>query len=362
MTLEYKCPNCSGAVAFDAASQQLKCPFCDSEFDVEALKSLNETQENEKEEVEWASHSDTEWLAGEQEGMRLYVCNSCAGEIIAEESTAATSCPFCGNPVIMKGQLSGSARPDLIIPFQLDKKAAMEALKTHLSGKRLVPRSFKSDNKLNEIKGLYVPFWLFDAEVDANMRYKATTIRNWSDAQFNYTETRTYNVVRQGEMAFEKVPVDASAKLSAELMESLEPFDASSAKDFQTAFLAGYLADKFEFCAEHSIARANERIRATTEAEFRKTVTGYATVSAEYRGVYLKKSEVKYALFPVWTLATTWRDKTYLFAMNGQTGKFVGDLPTDWGAFWGWFFGLTAIISVVLIVLAAIVGLVLMFV
>ncbi|MCL1863266.1 MAG: hypothetical protein FWF78_06855 [Defluviitaleaceae bacterium] len=346
---EFKCPNCDGAIAFDAKSQQMKCPYCDSEFDIEAL---TETVDENEAPVEWAAHEDAEWREGEQEGMRIYSCNTCAGEIIAEESTAASSCPYCGNPVIMKGQLSGSAKPDLIIPFKVDKKAAIEALQQHLSGKKLLPKCFKSTKRLNEIKGLYVPFWLFDADVNANMRYRATTVRSWSDSRFHYTETRTFRVTRQGEMAFDKVPVDASAKMPADLMESIEPFNTNDAVDFQTAFLAGYLADKFDFCEKHCIERANERIRASTEDSFRKTVTGYASVTPEYRGVYLKKSVVKYALLPVWVMCTTWRDKNYLFAMNGQTGKFVGDLPTDWGIFWRWFIILSVVITALLIGIA----------
>ncbi|MCL2200118.1 MAG: hypothetical protein FWB80_14490 [Defluviitaleaceae bacterium] len=346
---EFKCPNCDGAIAFDAKSQQMKCPYCDSEFDIEALTEAVDEQEAP---VEWATHEDAEWTEGEQEGMRIYSCNTCAGEIIAEENTAASSCPYCGNPVIMKGQLSGSAKPDLIIPFKMDKSAAIEALQQHLSGKRLLPKCFKSTKRLNEIKGLYVPFWLFDADVNANMRYRTTQVRSWSDSRFHYTETRTFRVTRQGELAFDKVPVDASAKMPDDLMESIEPFDISEAKDFQTAFLAGYLADKFDFCEKHCIDRANERIRASTEDAFRKTVTGYASVTPEYRGVYLKKSVVKYALLPVWVMCTTWRDKNYLFAMNGQTGKFVGDLPTDWGIFWRWFALLAIGIATVLIGIA----------
>ncbi|MCL1844189.1 MAG: hypothetical protein FWF79_10295 [Defluviitaleaceae bacterium] len=345
---EYKCPNCDGAVTFDANTQQMKCPYCDSEFDVAALQSLQETIACEKDEVEWASHDDAEWSEGEQEGMRVYSCNTCAGEIITEESTAASSCPYCGNPVIMKGQLSGCAKPDLIIPFQTDKKAATESLLKHVSGKRLLPKCFKSSKRINEIKGMYVPFWLFDADVDANMRFRATTVRKWSDSRFHYTETRTFSVIRQGAMAFDSVPVDASAKMPDDLMESIEPFDAKKAVEFQTAYLAGYLADKFDFCEKHCIERANERIRASTEEAFRRTVTGYTKVTPEYRGVYLRKSVVKYALLPVWVLSTTWRDKTYIFAMNGQTGKFVGDLPTDWGIFWKWFGILTVIIAAIL--------------
>jgi DNA-directed RNA polymerase subunit RPC12/RpoP len=349
---EYKCPNCDGAVAFDASLQLMKCPFCDSEFDVAELERLKASISSENTEVEWATHEDTQWAAGEEEGIRIYSCNTCAGEIITEENTAAASCPYCGNPVIMKGQLSGSAKPDLVIPFKLDKNAAIASFKNHMNSKKLVPKCFKSNKRLAEIKGLYVPFWLYDADIDANMRYKATTVRVWSDSRFVNTETKTFCVIRQGEIAFDKVPVDASEKMPDDYMESLEPFDISQAVDFQTAYLSGYLADKFDFCEKHCITRANERIRASTEAAFRKTVSGYASVIPEHRGVFLRKSVVKYALLPVWVMSTSWRGKNFLFAMNGQTGKFVGDLPTDWGIFLKWFFILTAIFTVVLFTLS----------
>jgi len=346
--MEYKCPNCDGAVNFDSGTQQMKCTFCDSTFDVTALQDLNNAVNEERAEVEWNTHEDMTWSEGEQEGMRVYSCNTCAGEIMADVSTAATSCPYCSNPVIMKGTLSGSAKPDLIIPFKLDKKAATKALSDHLSGKHLLPKCFKSARKLEDVKGVYVPFWVFNGDVTANLRFKATTVRNWNDNKFNFIETKYFNVTRQGCMAFDNIPVGASAKMPNDLMESIEPFDIKEAVDFKTAYLSGYLADKFDFCEKHSVERANERIKKSTEVAFKKTVTGYASVTTEHRGIQLDNSTVKYMLLPVWVLNATWRGEPYLFAMNGQTGKFVGNLPTDWGIFWRWYAILTAIITVVM--------------
>jgi DNA-directed RNA polymerase subunit RPC12/RpoP len=357
---QYKCPNCDGGVNFDPGTQEMKCPFCDSTFDVEALKSYDEDCASDApDEIEWAAHEDTLWQEGEQEGLRTYLCNSCAGEVIGDAVTAAASCPYCGSPVVMTGQLSGALRPDCIIPFQLDKKAAKEALVRHLSDKKLLPRCFKSTKTLDEIKGIYVPFWLFDADIEGNMRYRTTTVRRWSDSRYNYIQTRHFSVTRRGPMAFDNVPVDASAKMPDDLMESIEPFDAKAAQDFQTAFLSGYLADKFDFDSALCKERANQRIKQSANDAFRQTVTGYTTVMPEYSGVYLKKSSVKYALLPVWTITATWRGKSYLFAMNGQTGKFVGDLPTDWGIFWRWFAILALSIAVALNLILLIAGVIL---
>ena len=345
---EYKCPCCGGAIAFDSAIQKMKCPYCDTEFEMETLKNYDSELKNDlKEDMRWESAAGADWREGEAEGLRSYVCKSCGGEIVGDENTAATSCPFCGNPVVMMGQFSGALKPDYVIPFKLDKKAAKEALIKHYSGKRLLPKVFKDENHIDEVKGIYVPFWIFDADAEANIRYKATRVRAWSDSTYNYTETSFFSVFRGGNIAFEHVPVDGSEKMPDDLMESIEPFDFSEAVDFQTAYLAGYFADKYDVDAEQSIIRANERIKKSTANAFANTVQGYASVTPETTGIRLINGQTKYALYPVWLLNTTWNGKKYTFAMNGQTGKLAGDLPLDKSAYKKWLFGLTGIASAV---------------
>lgn len=343
---EYKCPCCGGAIAFDSTIQKMKCPFCDTEFEMETLADYDrELQGDQADDMNWETRAGEKWQADETEGLRSYVCKSCGGEIVGDENTAATSCPYCGNRIVITDQLSGALKPDCVIPFKLDKEAAKETLKKHYMGKRLLPKVFKDENHIDEVKGVYVPFWLFDAEAEADIRYKASKVRTWSDSRYNYTETRYYAVCRGGSIAFENVPVDGSKKMPDELMESLEPFDFSKAVDFQTAYLAGYLADKYDVDAKQSVGRANERIRNSTEDAFAKTVTGYSSVTREAGSIRLNNGKVKYALFPVWILNTTWRGKRYLFAMNGQSGKMVGDLPLDKGAYRKWLFGLAGAVG-----------------
>jgi len=343
---EYKCPCCGGAIEFDVETQNMKCPYCDTEFEVETLKSYDEVLKAEGEDnMNWETNAGCEWREGETEGMRVYSCESCGGEIVGDETVGATECPFCGNPVVMMGQFSGALKPDYVIPFKLDKEAAKKALNKHYEGKRLLPKVFKDQNHINEIKGLYVPFWLFDADADANIRYKATRVRAWSDSNYNYTETSFFSVVRGGNIGFERVPVDGSTKMADDLMESIEPYDFSQAVDFQTAYLAGYLADKYDVDAEQSIERANTRIKKSTEDAFAATVQGYTSVMPEFSSVQLQNGRAKYALFPVWILNTTWNGQKYTFAMNGQTGKLVGDLPMDKSAYKKWLFGLTAAVG-----------------
>ena len=192
--------------------------------------------------MQWQEDAGSQWGEEETSKMRVYHCESCGGEIIADENQAATKCPYCDNPVVMKGQFQGDLRPDYVIPFKLDKAAAKERFKSHLNGKPLLPKVFRSENHIDEIKGIYVPFWLFDADAEADIRYKGTTVRTWSDSDYNYTQTSYYSILRGGRIGFERVPVDGSSKMEDDLMESIEPFDFSEAVPFQTAYLAGYMA------------------------------------------------------------------------------------------------------------------------
>ena len=342
---EYKCPCCGGAIEFDSSLQKMKCPYCDTEFDMETLASYDAGLKDEQDSMEWETSAGGEWQEGEANGLRSYICRSCGGEIVGDANTAATSCPFCGNPVVMMGQFSGALRPDFVIPFKLDKNAAKAGLQKHLTGKRLLPKIFKDQNHIDEIKGVYVPFWLFDTDADARVRYRTTKLRCWSDSEYNYTETSHFLVHRGGSVGFEHVPVDGSSRMADDLMESIEPYDFSDAVGFQTAYLAGYFADKYDVGADESIERANERVKKSAEEAFASTVEGYDTVTAESSSVQLHGGKAKYALYPVWILNTTWKGQKYTFAMNGQTGKFVGDLPVDKAAARRWKLILTAAFS-----------------
>ena len=345
--LEYKCPSCGGALHFESDLQKMKCPYCEAELDVEALKAMDEVLDDDiPEEIFWENTAGGQW-EGEENALCTYVCNSCGGKIISDSTTAATQCPYCNNNVVLAGRLSGQLKPDCVLPFMLDREDAAAGYKKHLKGKILLPKVFKDENHIREIKGIYVPVWLFDADARASVVYRATRVRHWSDSRYIYTRTSYYRVFRKGGLGFDGVPVDGSSKMDDALMESLEPFDLTKAVDFQTAYLAGYFADKYDVTAEDSVERANHRIKNTVEATFASTVVGYTSVIPISSKVGLSQGKTRYALCPVWVLSTRYKDKDYLFAMNGQTGKFVGNLPLDKGRTLGWWSGLTAAVGLV---------------
>ena len=329
--LTYKCPNCGGGVVFEASAGQMKCPFCDTLFDREAVRAMEE----ERKRAEKEGAEDSEKKDGDASGgAGYYVCQACGGEIFAGPHTAATRCPYCDNPVLLSRRFQGKWEPDMIVPFRVTKQAAVTVLKRFISDKPLVPKLFSSENHLEEMQSLYVPFWIYDASYHADIVYTATKVQRWSDRKYNYTETSYYRVERAGSLEFRRVPVDASTRMPDDLMDSLEPFRTEDAVPFRSEYLSGYLADRYDVEAELALNRAHERMRNTAKSIFRNTAKGYDSLRESSENYQYRNIVPRYALLPVWILRTEWEGKKYVFAMNGQTGKFVGELPMDRKAYW----------------------------
>ncbi len=359
----YQCPACTAPLHFVGETGKLECDYCGSTYDVAEIEALYAEKEaeaaNAQAEAEAKADEEQPWdpdSAGsdwgeEAEKMRAYSCPTCGAQLICDETTAATSCPYCGNPTVIPGQFGGTLKPDLVLPFKLSKEQAVAALKKHYQGKKLLPKTFKDENHIQEIKGVYVPFWLFDNHAELDLTYAAKTSTTRREGDYQVTRTKHYNVGRAGTMDFEKVPVDGSSKMPDDFMDSIEPYNYRELKPFSTAYLPGYLADKYDVDAREAALRAETRCKNSAEQTARRTVVGYDTVTPIQRLVHLKNGKVAYALLPVWMLSTKWEGKQYLFAMNGQTGKLVGDLPLDRKKARQWFWGIAAAASLAFILL-----------
>lgn len=358
-TTNYQCPACTGPLHFDGATGKLVCEYCGSSYTTNEIEAM--FSEKNKQAVENAAYvnnqqtAESEWNAtftdgwGQDAGdMVSYNCTSCGAELICEKTTGATECPYCGNPTIAPAQFSGALKPQFIIPFKYDKKYAMDALKKHYSGKKLLPKIFTEKNHIEKIQGIYVPFWLYNGAAAAEVSFAGERVFKHREGNYEVTETSIFDIYRAGDLQFDNIPVDASKKMDDDLMDSLEPFDYSELTNFKMAYLPGYLADKYDVSVEECAERADLRAANSVVSVMRDTVDKtYATVHEKGRNVRLFRGNVNYALLPVWLLNTRWGDKTYTFAMNGQTGKFVGNLPMDKSLYWKWHLKFAAGIAAV---------------
>lgn len=344
-SITYKCPNCDGGLEFDPKSQKFKCGYCLSEFTQEELLALTPEHSQAEQRAEEPA-AEAEALAGEaapehgaqaeqdpgEAQMLIYSCPSCGAELVTDETTAATFCYYCHNPVVLSGKLEGRYRPDCVLPFEMDRKKAEEIFKTWIGRKKYVPKDFYSPRQMELLEGIYYPYWLYNCELDGRIRADATKLKVWNTGAVEYTETSRFQVERQGTMKVENVIRNALKKADHRLSEGVMPFDFAKAKEFQTGYLSGFKAERRDLEKEEYEQEVQQEISEFAVNELRNSLTGYHTVNVADHEEKLLSSKWQYALMPVWVL--TYKDKKdgklYYFAMNGQSGKVCGVLPVDY--------------------------------
>ena len=349
---DYKCPCCGASLIFK--NEALHCDSCGNDFDLDGLRQINEADSQLKGEskYDWEHYEPRTYESDDEIELASYTCPSCGAEITGDETMGSTVCPYCGSAAVVKGQFDGALRPDYIIPFKTDKKAAVSAFENDFKNAPFLPDAFKVKKKIEEMAGVYVPFWMFDCDCNAAITYSASKIITWSDSEYNYTKTDHYKIFRSGSVGFANIPVDGSKKADDAYMEAVEPFDYNAAVDFSGAYLSGYLADKYDVSAEDSIERANERVKNSTVSVFRDTISGYASVTPDNTTINFSGGKIRYSLLPVWMLNIKYMNKIYKFAINGQTGKVVGEYPVDKGKKWRYFAKVAGISYIAAIIIA----------
>ncbi len=348
MAETYKCPGCGAPITFNGEAGQMVCEYCDTHVDVTQMDVINDMySENVVDETP---------VEREYCDFDGYKCESCGAEIVTDEYTSATFCSFCGSPTMIKGRLSGALKPEKLIPFKIQRDAAVEAYKKW-AGKGLVtPSGFRKESTIEKITGIYVPFWLYDYGADAHVNAKATKKRTDRRGDTIYTHTDHYNVGRHVQAEFDKIPTDASEKMDDRIMDLLEPYNYSELTDFQMPYLSGYQSEKFTYDANELATRAEKRVRQYIIDEARGTISGYSSVNIISSNVKLNRHKADYTLMPVWILNYNYKGKMHTFAMNGQTGKIVGKLPKSFGKIAAWFGGIFACTSGILMLLGGLFG------
>ena len=318
--IDHKCPNCDAALKFNPHGGNWKCEYCKSEFNLEQLNFHEEKIKNEEKEVKKVTN---------EEGFDIYTCNNCGASIVVEPNVSATSCVYCKNTAILKDKLHGDFNPNYVIPFKYTKEDAIAAFKKLGKGKPLMPKAFNIKKNIKEISGVYIPFWLYDFDAAGEINADCKRITTWRSGNYRYTKTDTYLAIRGGNMKFEKVPVDGSKRFPNDVMNSIEPFDYNELKDFSYSYLSGFLSEKYDMTSDEVINEAINRAKNSFIEEMKKDIRGYNTVIPTTNSINLNNTKKLYVLLPVWMLNVKYKDKIHTIAMNGQTGKMVGNIPVD---------------------------------
>lgn len=335
--IDFKCSNCGSSMLFDSKTGALACTGCGRN---DAIEGLPDPLDAVKEPA-----PATE-----------YHCPNCGGLIEADEETTATLCSFCGSSAILGDRLNGALTPDQVLPFAIGKEEAVRAFKKWCRNGRLTPKGFMTADRIKSITGTYVPFWLYGLNNHIEVRAQATKVRSYTQGDYQYTETQHFVIYRRIRLNYTQVPLDASAKMSDQLMDRLEPFPYHQLKSFKTPYLAGYQADKYSYAGEELLPRAKEKIRPYIESYIQGAVAGYTTVSYTQKDIDTRMTQADYALIPVWVVHYDYDKLEHTFAMNGQTGKVVGKPPISFAKVAAWFGGISGVSFLSLKVISLLMG------
>lgn len=318
--LDNKCPHCSALITFDIKKQLWHCEYCDSDV---TLDELNKRASN--------ASSEENNKVRDTIDVDEYTCKNCGAKVIADENTASTFCVYCGNATILKNKLTGMYAPDYIIPFKNTKDEIIINFKNLQKGRPLMPKLFNNPKNIEKITGIYIPFWLYDINISGKAEFKGLKVSSWRSGDYLYTKTDTYNLIREANIEFDRIPSDGSSRFDNDLMQSLEPFEYDHFEKYNHAYLAGFLAEKYDVDENSASESALSRSENSTIDEMKNTCNAFSGVSLTNNYLDKKIKETDYVLLPVWMLNVKYGNKNYTFAMNGQTGKMVGNIPIHKG-------------------------------
>lgn len=383
--ISYKCSNCDGELVFNPKMQKYRCEYCASAFSQEELAQMQPATEEEKpardtgaafgteptpsgtkketgtkeetaasagaaDNTENSRKKEEKAGAGNEEGM-VYNCPSCGAQIVTDDTTAATFCYYCHNPVVLSGRVSGEFLPHKIIPFTIDRKQATDKFMEYVHTKKFVPKAFFNKSQIEKISGVYFPYWMVDMDMAGSMQAEARNVRVWRSGDTEYTETKVYRIEREGDIHLEDITRNALKKANSKLSERILPYDVSKVQKFHMGYLSGFLAEKRDIERKELEANVENEAKEYGKKLLRETVNGYSSVSVHNCHMNFQKENWDYIMLPVWTVTYKGKDgKIYYYSMNGQNGNVSGELPIDYKKVW--------LLSIVIFIVVLILGLI----
>ena len=296
--MQFKCVNCGGNVVYDPKSGNMICVSCNSVNSEEIVK-----QEDS------------------------YTCPACGGALKVNDFTSATRCEYCGAYNIIDEKITYPYGPDLVLPFRFSKEQATELLRKEFKDELFCPNDFLSQRTLEDLKGNYVPFWLYSYDTHAVWSGIGTKVRKWRSGDIEYTEISEYNVYREMDIDFKRIPVDASIPMPDQIMDLMEPYEYKDLEAFQPKYLSGFQGETYNQTPVELEKRAKSKADMDTEAWLNSTMTGYNSLRPSQKQFTHQPNAREFAMMPVWKYVYRYHNTNFEYYINGQTGKVYGKLP-----------------------------------
>lgn len=322
-----QCPACGAAIQFDPGSGKLKCPYCHHEEHVPEATSQSKVEELDFHQAE--ERSSFRW--GEEK--KVVICDACSAELVYDALSVADVCPYCGSNHVMEAHSSNSLAPNGIIPFQVTKEQANQHFKQWMKGRWFAPNEARKNAKADAFTGIYLPFWTFDTKTSSRYtaRYGKNRIVHDKDGK-PQTVTDWYHTSGFYQEFIDDHLVLASTRYNDRILKKVEPFNTNDSKSFNNHYLQGFVAERYSIGLEDGWKTAqneihdylDSQIRSHIQAKHHADIISNLMFSTNYSNI-----TYKYLMLPLWLSTFKYKNKTYQFMVNGQTGKVGGEYPVS---------------------------------
>ena len=354
-----RCANCGGVLEYSAELNKMVCSFCGNSYTIDELnqkeKEVEETKVEKPAQTQPANSENrivtgptiftlknSSGFASDEVGdyntilkkkneekakeesrmhasvkMQIMRCTACGAELAVNGTETSTFCAYCGQATVVQDRVDDYLKPDYIIPFKVTRDTAEKIIRTQLNKGFFVPKGIKNF-EVEKIRGIYVPYWLFDMHYSDRQFYKYSKKQGKTTVtRYEYFEAKTF---------FKQLTLDASLNLNDDSSARLEPYDMRQLVDFDMAYLSGYYSDRFDVgvadITGNAVLRAGELFNEQAMKEIKHKTGKLVKQDPDFN-----VSKTEYALLPAWFLSFKYDDKPYTILVNGQTGKMVGAVP-----------------------------------
>lgn len=326
------CAKCGGQNVFDPETQGLKCIYCGG------IEEIHIDPEQEIVSYPLEEARKDARLQNWGEAKRVIHCDNCGANSVLDQVQTALSCAFCGSSYVVEQNEDAGIHPESLLPFLVTKDRALELFRRWKKKRWLAPRDFKKHKLDHQLQGIYIPYWSYDS--DTKSRYTAqvgtyhyrtvTRTRTVNGKREQYQTTERYTVWRPTsgthQEEFRDILVHASRQMNDKHMEAIGPYPLERLLPYRPDYLSGFAAEKYSVDVESGWARGKQMIESILRRHITRRIGGDEVRNLRIHTRY-SRNMYKHVLLPVWNSSYVYKDKTYPYIVNGQTGKVTGDAP-----------------------------------
>lgn len=331
--LEVPCPSCGHQLSYSAQKQLIDCDHCGFEKPIDQANDMVE----ERCLTEAAAAMQT--YTPKSVSKKVLDCQSCGAQLMVEDNIIATRCNFCGSEKINEtATQKNMIQPQGIIPFVIDKRKATEEFRAWIKKGWFHPNKLKKLAQLGDVHGIYVPFWTYDAKTfakwsgEAGFYYYVTESYYDADGEHQTRQVqKTRWEYRNGsfEHFFDDLLIVASKGMPQRIIIPIFPYNLDKVINYSNELMVGWESEIYSINVLDGYAVAEGQMDARLR-DMASTKLGGDT----QRGLSVQSEKwdqtFKHIMLPVWMCSYIYNNKTYQFAVNGQTGKINGTKPTSW--------------------------------